>query len=413
VAYWWVNQAPGDRRDEAGDFLWAPLTDSTGRTLRQGETLAQIARGDTIFHYGAGAIQAVSAAVGPAEVAPEPIQDPVGGARAGRIVRVRLTNLASPIPLEVIALEVRRGQPGGPFNATGGVKRAYLSPISEPLGIALWSRCGVSDTGPKTVAEDRKPTEVPAKSPARARATPAAAVPATQVVPAPPAPPVPNPETTPSPAAGPLTPPDPGIHKMFERYAVRAHETGPSAAGSAAVSPTVTSAPRVSPASTVALATAPAVATFRKQRPARSTTRTDESSICRAALEHIVEHPPLLYRTLEREHVTRVILDLPTGVLDVLRLTSPGGDRVSATVSPGLRRHLRTPIWSRVPRAISRLFVPRNRTPGGPDRATSERAYQRLVVGVQSVAAIDCQDQGELLIAILSEFRTAMLSRYD
>jgi len=116
---------------------------------------------------------------------------------------------------------------------------------------------------------------------------------------------------------------------------------------------------------------------------------------------------------MEREGVTRVVLDLPTGVLDVLRITAPGGDQVSATVSPALRRHLRTPIWSRVPRAISRLFVPRNGTSGGLDRATSDKALQRLVAGVQSVASSDCEDQGERLVAMLSDFRTAMLSRYD
>ena len=383
MAYWWVNQTPGGRRDETSDFLWAPLTDSKGRTLRQGETLAQIARGDTIFHFGAGAIQAVSTAIGPPELASEPIQDPVESARAGRIVRVQLTDLAAPIPLEVIALEVRLGQPGGPFNAMGGVKRAYLSPISQPLGIALWSRCGVSERRPETVPEDRGPAAVLATTPI--------------------------PEAPPSPAAGPRTQPDPGIHKMFERYAVRAQETG----STARPGPTVSSGPTVSPALAVAPVAAPAVATFRKQRPARSTTRTDESSICRTALEHIVQQPPLLYRTMEREGVTRVVLDLPTGVLDVLRITAPGGDQVSATVSPALRRHLRTPIWSRVPRAISRLFVPRNGTSGGLDRATSDKALQRLVAGVQSVASSDCEDQGERLVAMLSDFRTAMLSRYD
>ncbi|TFG68558.1 MAG: hypothetical protein E4H24_03335 [Thermomicrobiales bacterium] len=407
MAYWWVNQTPGGRRDETSDFLWAPLTDSKGRTLRQGETLAQIARGDTIFHFGAGAIQAVSTAIGPPELASEPIQDPVESARAGRIVRVQLTDLAAPIPLEVIALEVRLGQPGGPFNAMGGVKRAYLSPISQPLGIALWSRCGVSERRPETVPEDRGPAAVLATTPI--------------------------PEAPPSPTAGPRTQPDPGIHKMFERYAVRAQETGstarpgptvssgPTVSPALAVSPvptassvpTVSSGPTVSPALAVAPVAAPAVATFRKQRPARSTTRTDESSICRTALEHIVQQPPLLYRTMEREGVTRVVLDLPTGVLDVLRITAPGGDQVSATVSPALRRHLRTPIWSRVPRAISRLFVPRNGTSGGLDRATSDKALQRLVAGVQSVASSDCEDQGERLVAMLSDFRTAMLSRYD
>ncbi len=389
MAYWWVNQARGYRRDETSDFLWAPLTDSKGRTLRQGETLAQIARGDTIFHFGAGAIQAVSTAIGPPELASEPIQDPVESARAGRIVRVQLTDLAAPIPLEVIALEVRLGQPGGPFNAMGGVKRAYLSPISQPLGIALWSRCGVSERRPETVPEDRGPAAVLATTPI--------------------------PEAPPSPTAGPRTQPDPGIHKMFERYAVRAQETGSTArpVPTASSVPTVSPGSTVSPALAVAPVAAPAVATFRKQRPARSTTRTDESSICRTALEHIVQQPPLLYRTMEREGVTRVVLDLPTGVLDVLRITAPGGDQVSATVSPALRRHLRTPIWSRVPRAISRLFVPRNGTSGGLDRATSDKALQRLVAGVQSVASSDCEDQGERLVAMLSDFRTAMLSRYD
>ena len=137
--YWWVNQG-GTHRDEVeGGYLWAPLESKRGE-LAHHRSMAGLQVGDTVFHYWLGRIQAVSSVTEeavystiPAELANQ------GWQREGRLARVDVDMLASPVSLEEIPLEWRTGE-GRPFNRTGSVNQGYLYPVSQDFIARLSGR---------------------------------------------------------------------------------------------------------------------------------------------------------------------------------------------------------------------------------------------------------------------------------
>ena len=219
MAFWWVNQAQSYERDRAGGYMWAPLRDSGGHTLGHREAMNLIRPGDTVFHYAKGAIRAVSTATSAAEVTPEPAGEMADGTRIGRLVRVDMTHLARPIRLSTLPLDERLAQPAGPFNVKGGIKRAYLSPITDALGSMVLERCdaalGRARTSLQPAADASQPT-----SPPGAPGLPlwSAAAPAVPRFASPPETP---PETHRPISATAAVTSEPAVRDWLERYAVK------------------------------------------------------------------------------------------------------------------------------------------------------------------------------------------------
>ena len=137
--YWWVNQGGTHREEVEGGYLWAPVKSERGE-LAHHRSMADLQVGDTIFHYWAGRIQAVSsvnaAAVNssiPAELTNK------GWQRDGRRARVHVEMLGDPVSLEHIPLGWRLEE-GGPFSRKGSVNQGYLYPVSEDFVARLSGR---------------------------------------------------------------------------------------------------------------------------------------------------------------------------------------------------------------------------------------------------------------------------------
>ena len=137
--YWWVNQG-GTHRDEVeGGYLWAPLESKRGE-LAHHRSMAGLQVGDTVFHYWLGRIQAVSSVTEEAVYSPIPAElANQGWQRDGRLARVDVDMLDSPVSLEEIPLEWRTGE-GRPFNRTGSVNQGYLYPVSQDFIARLSGR---------------------------------------------------------------------------------------------------------------------------------------------------------------------------------------------------------------------------------------------------------------------------------
>ncbi|MBA3235436.1 MAG: hypothetical protein H0T59_05510 [Chloroflexi bacterium] len=400
MAFWWVNQAQSYERDRAGGFMWAPLRDSAGHTLGHREAMALIQPGDTVFHYLKGAVRAVSTVTSAAEVTPEPARGMNDRNRIGRLVRVDMTELDPPIRLATIPLDDRLAQPAGPFNVKGGIKRAYLSPVTDAFGTAVLARCedapgrnvteqmadavATTDVEPTTSTDADRWTSTDAEPRTIAREPPATPFRLAE------GPPAVRPLTsrgTP-PAIPPTGPTDPAVRDWLERYAVRVSDR----AGDV-------DRPR-------------ARLRLERRRPI-ATTRPGDLAVCPAAVAHLVHQPPMLYRIIAHGDLIRVRLELPTGGIDVLRFTTVGDDHLVASISPGLRRRLQLQAMSRWPRAIVSLLALHGPSSRIADRRTTSLALKRLARTLQSAGELDCEVQGATLGAMLSEFRTAMLSRYD
>ena len=128
--YWWVNQGDTHQEEVDGGYLWAPVRSGSGE-LAHHRSMADLKVGDTVFHYRAGRIRAVSTVTEEAVNSPVPSElTSRGRQRDGRLARVHVDMLGEPVPLEDVPHDWRQNE-GGPFNRYGSVNQGYLYPVTE------------------------------------------------------------------------------------------------------------------------------------------------------------------------------------------------------------------------------------------------------------------------------------------
>ena len=147
MSFWWVNQGQSYAAERRAGILWAPVRTDAGFDLVHWSSMTKVVNGDVIFNYAAGHLRAVSVAFGPEELAVRPVDLQSQWPSEGRLVRVEMTDIVPPIPLETIPEAARLAEPKvGPFDRRGMVKQGYLFPISEGLGEDLLALIGVEMT---------------------------------------------------------------------------------------------------------------------------------------------------------------------------------------------------------------------------------------------------------------------------
>ena len=138
--YWWVNQGGTHGQEVGGGYLWAPVKSESGREFAHHRSVADLQVDDTVFHYWAGQIQAVSSVAEAAVLAPIPdkLPDEVWE-RGGRLARLDVGKLSDPVSLEKIPIDWRLAE-RGPFNRKGSVNQGYLFPLSVEFVAKLAGR---------------------------------------------------------------------------------------------------------------------------------------------------------------------------------------------------------------------------------------------------------------------------------
>ena len=71
MSSWWVNQGRTFVQERTGGYLWAPLRSAAGYALVHWDSMAQLRPGDTIFHFAAGSLRALSTVLAPAKTLEE------------------------------------------------------------------------------------------------------------------------------------------------------------------------------------------------------------------------------------------------------------------------------------------------------------------------------------------------------
>ena len=138
--YWWVNQGGSGQAGVEGGTLWAPLASKNGVELAHHKRMTELKVGDTVIHYCLGRILAVSSITKEAVDAPVPSEMPSDyWLDRGRLARVDVHMLVSPVPLSDIPLEWRLEEKG-PFTRNGSVNQGYLYPVSSDLVARLCGR---------------------------------------------------------------------------------------------------------------------------------------------------------------------------------------------------------------------------------------------------------------------------------
>jgi hypothetical protein len=139
---WWVNQGRTFEGELPRAYLFAPLRDKTGRQLDHWEAMTDLRPGDTVIHYAKGEVRAVSSVKTAAIRATRPVPLTESWFNTGRIAHVEVQNATVPIPLESIPRALRAVEPHGPFDVRGGVRQAYLFPVSRRFASAFFALFG-------------------------------------------------------------------------------------------------------------------------------------------------------------------------------------------------------------------------------------------------------------------------------
>ncbi len=128
---WWVCQGTMFDQERRGGYVFAPLESADGKVLQHHANLGLMTRGQTILHYSRGSLRAIGEVVTTAveTTRPDGMPGEDAGTR-GNLVRVRYTDLRTPIALEEIP-EKWRTSGEAPFTKKGKVKQGYAFTITS------------------------------------------------------------------------------------------------------------------------------------------------------------------------------------------------------------------------------------------------------------------------------------------
>lgn len=145
MSFWWVNHKQTLKAEFEGGYIWSPQTNKDGKKNQTYINLTKTAKGDVVFSYASGKIQAVGKVTVPAKSKQRPKAFGHTGKqwnKNGWLVRIAWSRLSDPFtPKE----HIRRIVPllpdiHSPIQKTGkGNQRVYLASISDKLGLCLLS----------------------------------------------------------------------------------------------------------------------------------------------------------------------------------------------------------------------------------------------------------------------------------
>jgi len=137
--YWWVNQNRETYpAEKASYYLFAPFEDKAGKERIQYKNMAELKPGDICLHYSEGAIKAVSHVIETVKEGKRPeALTSLPNEILGQVVRTRYRELASPIALSEISLELRLTYSGKTFNRKGNPNVRYLTRLSVEFATKL------------------------------------------------------------------------------------------------------------------------------------------------------------------------------------------------------------------------------------------------------------------------------------
>lgn len=153
MRYWWASQSRNWRTVIGEGTLWAPTSSRNG-PLPTHLSLKEVEHGDVVFHYGEGAVRAVSRVSETWMSARRPDvgypKENPGQSDEGWLVRVEVVASGLELPSSRVSELVSHGSPG-PLDTTGYPGRRYVSPLSDEDGVRLLDALGVQLDVPESL----------------------------------------------------------------------------------------------------------------------------------------------------------------------------------------------------------------------------------------------------------------------
>lgn len=130
---WWVNQGKTLQAELKESIIWAPIESSSGRSIYNWDTLAEVEKDDIILHYANGALRYVSKVITPAIISPIPESIDNGDwSDTGRLIKLEYYELEPVISLEKFNEELKNlNIEKGPINVKGEANQGYLFRFNE------------------------------------------------------------------------------------------------------------------------------------------------------------------------------------------------------------------------------------------------------------------------------------------
>jgi putative restriction endonuclease len=173
VRYWWVNQKQTYRQEISGGYLWSPKRRADDTRNRFYDNMKEVAPGDVVFSYWAGAIRAYGTLRSFGYDAPKPEEfGPAGRnwSRIGYRADVAYVRLSRPVAPRSAWTEIQPLLPEkySPLNAANGrgLQSVYLAALPDALGRLLW-RLLAAHGNPLSAADPRALLIASAEEPER------------------------------------------------------------------------------------------------------------------------------------------------------------------------------------------------------------------------------------------------------
>lgn len=136
--YWWVSHNQMHSKEIAGGYIWSPQKTKDGHTRATWSNVSRVARGDLIFSYARGKIQAIGLAQDHSKEAPAP-QDYSSWNDLGWRVPVDWTLLDAPFAPKDHWPDISHlfRDNHSPLRSNGDGNLTYLAEIDPPLALEL------------------------------------------------------------------------------------------------------------------------------------------------------------------------------------------------------------------------------------------------------------------------------------
>jgi len=149
MAYWWVSQNRWFRRERAGQYLWAPDSDSAGKTPHHWATVGDVEQGDIVFSFVGQRIVSVAVATTASRSSRRPREfgDPLWEDE-GKLVEVRYRDLEAPLVVRSILPELSPLLPEkySPLTRTGTGNQGYLFGLPPRAGRLLLDKINAAQS---------------------------------------------------------------------------------------------------------------------------------------------------------------------------------------------------------------------------------------------------------------------------
>lgn len=148
MAYWWVSQNRWFRRERAGQYLWAPDTDSAGNTPHHWATMNDVKQGDVVFSFVGQRIVSIAVATSTARSSLRPREfGDHSWEDEGKLIEVRYRDLENPVLVRSILPELIPLLPEkySPLTRAGTGNQGYLFGLPPKAGRLLLDKINAAE----------------------------------------------------------------------------------------------------------------------------------------------------------------------------------------------------------------------------------------------------------------------------